>query len=184
MTRTAFRRMAAGTALLAALTVAGGQRPATAETSLPADFIAASQAFDEAWARAPLSFAAATFAQARATGYGQYEPRADANFVAGEPIHVYTEPVGYAYGRSGEYNTVDLTADFELRNSSGLVLAAGEDFATLSLKSRNMNREFQASLDYTFAGLPPGDYTLVTRINDANSDKSGEFSLPFTIVAP
>ena len=33
----------------------------------------------------------------------------------------------------------------------------------------------------TATGLKPGDYVLVTKLSDRNSDKKGEFELPFTI---
>ena len=47
--------------------------------------------------------------------------------------------------------------------------------------SRRRNKEFQVYIVYNFKGLKPGDYVLVTKLSDRNSDKKGEFELPFTI---
>ena len=59
----------------------------------------------------------------------------------------------------------------------------GEGFASLDMASRRRNKEFQVYIVYNFKGLKPGDYVLVTKLNDRNSAKTGEFELPFTIAA-
>ena len=65
----------------------------------------------------------------------------------------------------------------------GQILHAQEGFASLDMASRRRNKEFQVYIVYNFKGLKPGDYVLVTKLNDRNSAKTGEFELPFTIAA-
>jgi len=38
-----------------------------------------------------------------------------------------------------------------------------------------------AKLNYDFSGLQAGDYEVITRFKDKNSDKTAEFSMPFKI---
>lgn len=180
---TNLRRAAAGTAACAMVFAAPSSLPVRAaeQADLPAAVEAARAALAEAWNAAPLSFATALFVDTPAKGYGRYTPRETATFAPDEPIHVYAEPVGFGYGRNDAEYTIDLVAGFELRNTSGQVLAQGDDFARLTQSSRREVREFPAALSYRFEGLIAGDYVLVTRLKDANSDKSGDFALPFSI---
>lgn len=180
-----------GTALAALLGLAASGYAALAQIpegdaavglqAAPAALVAARQGVDDAWKQAPLAFTSATFTEGKAKGFGQYVPRENNAFDAGEDLNVYVEPIGYGYGINGENFEIGLSADFELRNSSGQVLAGKDDFADLTLVSRSPNKEYQASLSFRFDGLLPGDYVLRTRLNDRNSDKAGTFSLPFTI---
>lgn len=192
--RIALRSRVTGTAVSALLVLAASGYPAFTQTMPEADaavgpqaisaaLAAARQAADAAWSQAPLAFSVATFTQQTAKGFGQYEPRGDNSFKAGESLHVYVEPVGYGYGRGGETYEIAFSADFELRNTSGQILAGQNAFADLALVSRNANKEYQASLSFRFDNLLPGDYVLRTRLNDRHSDKAGSFSLPFNIKA-
>ena len=65
-----------------------------------------------------------------------------------------------------------------------LMMPGIDGFAVLDMTSRRRNKEFQVFITYSFAGLKPGDYVLVTKLRDRNADKSGSFELPFTIVEP
>ena len=169
--------------LLAAGLTGMSAMSAQAADALPAELANARQTLAQAWADAPLSFNRALFTQGASPGYGLYTPRAEATFTPGEPLHVYAEPVGYGYGSNGDIVTVNLVAGFELRNTRGQILAENDDFARLTAERRHEIREFHTSLTYRFEGLTAGDYILVTRLSDANSDKSGSFSLPFTVKA-
>ena len=94
---------------------------------------------------------------------------------------VYAEPFGYGFGKEGDLFKIDFSADFELRTPRGQILHAQEGFASLDMVSRRRNKEFQVYIVYNFKGLKPGDYVLVTKLSDRNSEKKGEFELPFTI---
>ncbi|MDJ0930210.1 hypothetical protein [Breoghania sp.] len=179
---TAFRRAATASAVLAAVLAGMATTPGFAETrGLSADLSAARESLASAWSQSALSFTAATFTQGKARGYGRFTPKPQAEFAPDEPLYVYAEPVAFGYGSDGDRVTVELTASSELRNTTGQILAKGEEFARLKTETRHPVREFPAILSYRFDGLAPGDYVLVTRLDDANSDKSGSFSLPFSV---
>lgn len=141
-------------------------------------------AFNAVWEAAPLGFSEALFVADRPAGFGIYSIRPSAVFRPGEDMLVYAEPFGYGYGRNGEMFDIGFSADFELRNATGQILYTQKGFADLAMTSRRQNKEFQVFVTYNFEGLKPGDYVLVTRLNDKHSAKSGSFELPFTIAAP
>ena len=139
---------------------------------------------DIAWDAAPIGFTASMFIDGTASAYGQYTPRANSVFSADQPITVYAEPVGYGYGRNGEDYLIDLDADIELHTPGGQILVRQESFSRFSGRARQKIREFQISFSLTLTGLSAGDYLLVTKLKDAHSEKTGSFSLPFSIPQP
>ena len=138
-------------------------------------------AFNVAWDAAPLGFSEATFVTGKPAGFGIYDTRPNAVFQPDEQMQVYAEPFGYGFGKDGDLFKIDFSADFQLRTTRGQILHAQEGFASLDMASRRRNKEFQVYIVYNFKGLKPGDYVLVTKLSDRNSDKKGEFELPFTI---
>ncbi|WP_319772842.1 hypothetical protein [Breoghania sp.] len=178
----ALRRTATATAFMAAVLAGTAVMPVRAQ-ELADDLAQAREALATAWSQAPLSFTTATFTTGPARGFGDYTPRADAAFAADEPINVYAEPVAFGYGDQDGLVSVALVVGFELRNTTGQILASNSDFARLTAKTRHPVREFPASLSYRFDGLTAGDYVLVTHFDDAHSDKSASFSLPFSVKA-
>lgn len=136
---------------------------------------------DMIWREAPLSIRRAVFVASDPQGFGIYEERPSNEFGSGETLIIYAEPFGFGYGREADLFVIDLGLDFVIKASNGSVLAQQENFGSLTLRSRVPNREFMAKLNYDFSGLQPGDYEVLTRIKDKNSDKSTEFSMPFKI---
>lgn len=136
---------------------------------------------DMIWRESPLSIRKAVFVASEPQGFGIYEERPSNEFASGETLIIYAEPFGFGYGRDNELFVIDLGLDFVIKASDGSVLAQQENFGALTLKSRVPNREFMAKLNYDFSGLQPGDYEVLTRIKDKNSDKSTEFTMPFKI---
>ncbi len=136
---------------------------------------------DMIWRQAPLSIRKAVFVSTDPQGFGIYTERPNNEYRSGEPLIIYAEPFGFGYGRDGDLFVIDLGLDFVIKASDGSVLAEQKDFGSLTLKSRVPNREFMAKLNYDFSGLKPGDYEVLTRIKDKNSDKVAEFSMPFKI---
>lgn len=141
-------------------------------------------AFNAAWDKAPLGFSEALFVTERPAGFGMYTARPTAVFRPDEDLHVYSEPFGYGYGSEGDSFSIGFTADFELRTPKGQILHAQTGFAEPGLATRRRNKEFQVFITYNFQGLRPGDYVLLTRLRDKNSDKVGSFELPFKVEAP
>lgn len=118
-----------------------------------------------------------------AAGYGIYNPRPNNQYKAGEPVYVYAEPFGFAYGSPGEgLSAIGFTVDLRVLSESGEVLAEMPALADLNLTSRYQNREFQANLTYTLSGVAPGKYVLETTLHDKNSAKTGTFQTTIEIV--
>lgn len=136
---------------------------------------------DMIWRESPLSIRKAVFVTGEPQGFGIYTERPNNEFSSGETLIIYAEPFGFGYGRDNELFVIDLGLDFVIKGSDGSVLAQQENFGSLTLRSRVPNREFMAKLNYDFSGLQPGDYEVLTRIKDKNSDKSTEFTMPFKI---
>jgi len=142
-------------------------------------FKAAKDNFALAWVEQNLAFTSAKFIAAPAKGYGSYQPLQNNEFAPGTPLTVYAEPVGYGFKQQNSQYHIDLSVDFELRNTTGQVLASQDGFAVLHAASFNQVREYQSSLSFDLKGLQEGEYVLKVRFNDNNSEKSGAFELPF-----
>ena len=171
----------AATCSIFAVALLGSAASAEEATALSADFKAAQDAYAVAWQQQPLAFTAAKFIALPAKSYGSYTPLETAEFQSGDPLTVYAEPVGFSYKETGGKYAIDLSVDFELRNTTGQVLASQDGFTTLHSESFNQVREYQTSLSFNLTGLQTGEYVLKVRFNDENSDKSGSFELPFSM---
>jgi hypothetical protein len=131
------------------------------------------------WQASPLLFPMPVIVEG-AEGYGIYTPRTNAGIRPGEPLRVYVEPIGYGYG--GETEThIGLDVDLAIEHVGGLVLAEAHDLFDVTVASRNRIREFHIVLSFTMPELQAGNYRAVFTVRDRHSDKSGEFSVDFTI---
>jgi hypothetical protein len=135
------------------------------------------------WDQSPLAFRNVAVVSS-SEGFGAYEERADAVFEPDEKLIVYVEPVGFGYGGSGASTTVGFDADLALQNSTGQVLSETKKAFSLSSPSRNGRREFAMTLSVVVPFVRPGDYKAIFTVHDQNSDKSGTFEVPFTVVLP
>jgi hypothetical protein len=137
---------------------------------------------DSVWDASPLTINKAVLVASDPQGFGIYDIRDGNQYKSGEPMVIYTEPSGFAYGRDGDMNLISMALDFEIKSSSGESLANKQDFAKWDLRSRVRNKEFMGKITYTFSGIEPGDYVVETTIRDLNSDKTVMFPTPFKIV--
>lgn len=149
-----------------------------------AALLGASEILAQVWDSSPAIGIRETLLVAQpAAGYGIYNPRPDAKFKSGEPIYVYAEPYGFAYGSGGDgLYTIGFGVDLRVLSETGDVLGEMPNLADLNLTSRYQNREFQANLTYTLSGIPPGKYVLETTLHDKNSAKTGTFQTTIEIV--
>jgi hypothetical protein len=148
-------------------------------------YVAAMDTLDEAagalWDKSPLIFRRALWVAEPPTGYGAYTPRETNVYRSGADMHIYTEPVGFGWRKTGDIWRTDLVIDLLVKNAAGAKLFQQSEFQKLQLGSRVRNREFMAHLTYSLSGLPPGNYVVDTTLRDAVTGKSGVFSLPFVI---
>lgn len=134
------------------------------------------------WSAMPLALRNATFVSTQPKGYGIYDIRPNNSYKQGVPLLIYFEPQGYGFGRDGEFYTIDLSIDFDLRSADGESLLKSENVETLKTRSLIHNYELLGTLTYTFTGLPPGEYEVVTTAHDKNTNKQADFSLKFNII--
>jgi len=143
--------------------------------------------FDKAagafWVSSPLQLRKVLFADSVA-GFGQYSPRADAVFRAGEHATIYLEPFGYAFAEDGDMFKVALAADLQIRTPGGLILAKADDFGGLEWSGRAKSREVHAQVGIDLPQLKPGSYELVLTLRDKSSPKTTTATLPFSVAAP
>ena len=133
------------------------------------------------WDQSPLLVRQAFFVDGEPGGFGIYNLHEGVQFKRTEPLVIYAEPVGYGYRKENGLKVIALTMDFAVKSKSGETLAEQKSFGNLTLSSHVANREFFAKITYDFAGLTPGDYEVVTTLNDQPSGKTVAFSLPFTM---
>ncbi len=139
------------------------------------------EAYIKQWLKTPLMVRNATFVSQPNGGYGKYTPRADAVFKSGEEMLIYAEPIGYGWAKTDDGYSIDFVVDFTVSSADGKILGGRKAFQNMGLKSKVRNTEFFISLNYTFSGIPPGEYFVSTTLNDRHSAKSVSFDLPFTI---
>ncbi len=149
------------------------------------DYIGAISALDDAveilWQKSPMQFRNVLFVDS-ADGYGVYAKRESDIFKKDEPLLVYAEPIGFAYGKNALGNTeITLPVDFELQNEKGKTIYQKDDFVTVSLPVRYHNREFNMTITVRLSGISAGKYLAKFHVKDKYSDKSGDFSLPFSV---
>jgi hypothetical protein len=141
-------------------------------------------AFDSAtdafWSALPLTFATATFADS-VQSHGEYAPRAEAKFHAGETALIYLEPIGFAWTAEGDSFRTNLEADVEIRSTKGAIFAQAEKFATFERTSRHKSRELDLRIRLALPQLKPGDYELLVTLRDMAAGKAATANLPFTL---
>ncbi len=152
-----------------------------AEKSYAAALAAAGDAQQIIWDAAPLTVQRALFVAADPGGFGIFDMREGSTFKRSEPLIIYAEPLGFGYGRDGELYVIDLGLDFIIKSADGKEVARQDNFGSLTMRSRVANKEFMAKLNYDFSGLPAGVYSVTTILKDKNSEKTGEFTLDFTL---
>lgn len=162
---------------------AATQAEAALDAGEPAKaFEALNGAVSKAWDRIPLTVQKALFTAADPQGFGIYDRRDSNEFKSDQVLVIYSEPVGYGFGRDGDLYTISMNLDFMVKTAAGEELGGQKSFSKWELKSRVPNREFMGKLTYTFEGIEPGDYIVTTTVRDMNSDETTSFDMPFKIV--
>jgi len=141
------------------------------------------RAVDVIWRESPLAFRKVALINSSG-GFGVYEERPDSTFKPDEKVMIYIEPVAFGYGAASASSSVGFTADLSIRNTTGQVLGESKNLISLSAPSPRNKREFSMTFAFPAPFLRPGDYTLAFTVHDQNSDKSGTFEIPITLVLP
>lgn len=141
------------------------------------------EAVDAVWKAGPLAFRKIVVVDKAGRG-GTYTERGAGPFQPDETLTVYVEPVGYGYGGSGSAPTVGFETGLTIYNGSGQVISEIADGFKLTAELAVNRREFGMTLPFAVPYVRPGDYVAKFAMRDLNSDKTGNFEVPFTIAAP
>jgi len=139
------------------------------------------QAVIDAWTEMPLTVRRAIFVTEKAPLIGAYSERPTNVFKAGEKLLTYIEPVGYTWKQQGKMFNFGAIVDFVIKNADGKILGGQENFAKLSLASREKLQEFMINLTMSLDGIVPGKYVLEYKLHDIGSDKIVVVDQPFEI---
>ncbi len=159
---------------------AGFTEPASPDPSIAA-IDSARAATIAALKAAPLGFRRVLFVAEAPGGFAIYDPRANNVFKPGEPLIVYTEPVGIAWKQEGDKVSSKLVVDFEVRSPDGQVLGGQKSFGEFALTAREPPIDYMAHVTINLTGAPAGPYVLGLTVHDANSGKTASADLPFEI---
>ncbi|WP_073051531.1 hypothetical protein [Kaistia soli] len=132
------------------------------------------------WKAAPLSFRKALFVDS-VTGFGEFQPRANAAFAPSSELKIYVEPVGFGWKEVTEGETVTFRTSIEIRSDKGLILAKSASPAVLEKTSRSKSRDFHITVTFDLPALKPGPYKLILTVTDEATGKSAPIELPLTI---
>ncbi len=121
------------------------------------------------WNKSPLFLKKALLIEDEPQGVGIYTERKDNKFAEGDPIYIYVEPAGYTVLKKGDVYTFGLIADFAILDQDGNHLYEKKNFGRWSMKSKDFNTEFFLFLRYSFTGIKPGKYKIITTLKDMNN---------------
>ncbi len=121
------------------------------------------------WNKSPLFLKKSLLVEDEPQGVGIYTERKDNKFVEGDPIYIYVEPAGYTVLKKGDVYTFGLIADFAILDQDGNHLYEKKNFGRWSMKSKDFNTEFFLFLRYSFTGIKPGKYKIITTLKDMNN---------------
>jgi hypothetical protein len=129
----------------------------------------------------PLLFRNARLVEGEA---GAYSLRPDEPFRPDDKMMIHVEPACFGDGGSEEAPTIELTADLAIENAGGQVLAEQKGLFKFSAPVRQSAHDAAVTLALAVPFIRPGDYKAVVTVHDQNSQKSGSFEVPFTVVLP
>lgn len=136
------------------------------------------------WNKSPLFYSKAILVENEPEGVGMYVEKRDNKFAEGDPIYIYVEPMGYTVTKKGENYSFGLAADFAILDNEGNHLYEKKNFGTWSMESKNFNTEFFLFLRYSFTGIKPGKYRIITTLRDINDpNKKLDVDIPIEIVS-
>ncbi len=136
------------------------------------------------WNKAPLFYTKAILVENEPEGVGMYIERKDNKFAEGDPIYVYVEPVGYTVLKKGDNYFFGINADFAILDQEGNHLYEKKNFGSWSIESKDFNTEFFLFLRYSFTGIKPGKYRIITTLRDINDqNKKIDIDIPIEIVS-
>lgn len=139
------------------------------------------EAYRVLWTSGPLFMRRVVPVTEPAIAYGAFEARENTVYSGDEPIRLYIEPVGYSWLELDGGFSIGFDVDVEITAESGAVIWGRKDIFAFEQALVEPTFEFFETLTFDFAGLPAGDYEIVTTLRDQASEKSVTFNTAITI---
>jgi len=139
------------------------------------------KAVEEVWNHIAFHAVRNVLVKEKAAFYGQFEPRSNNVYPAGEIIRLYVEPVGFTQKKEADHYVIALEADFVVAKEGGTIIGGKEHFWRFETKSKNFMDEFFVNVDYTLTGFTPGNYEIKTVFRDLRSPKTLTVHTPIRI---
>ncbi len=136
------------------------------------------------WSAAPLDLVMVAEAAGQAAGFRDFDPRNGGPYPAGEPLHLYIEPIGLHYAFAEGVYTMGLAADFLVLNRDGTILGGQRNFADVPFTFHVPSTVVYMTASFRTDGLPPADYLLQLTVRDTIGGGSVTREVPFSIIAP
>ena len=136
---------------------------------------------EKARLEAPMTVQSFMLVKEPAKYFGDFNPRNNANFKAGEDMNFYGEPRNLVFpkGNNGKY-TIAFAVDLEVTDASGKSMKK-DNFEQFKLESRSRLQDLYLNLRVSLTNAPPGKYTVKFRIRDKNSKKVAEVAQDVSI---
>ena len=146
-----------------------------------ADIAALEADLEKARLEAPMTVQSFMLVKEPAKYFGDFTPRNNANFKAGEDMNFYGEPRNLVFpkGNNGKY-TIAFAVDLEVTDASGRAMKK-DNFDQFKLESRSRLQDLFLNLRVSLTNAPPGKYNVKFRIRDKNSKKVAEVAQDVTI---
>lgn len=135
-----------------------------------------------AFEKAPLTLNNIVLIDEPGTSYSVYKVRENNRYSSQDPIYIYCEPIGYKFKESAGLYELGVTADAEIFNEDGNLVAQQKEFGRFTYQAHQPIMEFALSLTVTLTNFDPGKYSIKIIAHDINSDKIGENSVEVDIV--
>jgi hypothetical protein len=134
----------------------------------------------------PFSVLEVRLVAAPPTAYGQYIERVDNVYRPSEPLILYLEPVGFKVRHDPKAGTFshNLSADFNLVDAWGRVVAGRRDFGRFAEQSKHFPDHYHLVFTYSLNGLSPGEYRVETTIRDVTGQQASTVVTPIKVEGP
>lgn len=135
------------------------------------------------WSAAAFDLIRVDHAVEAPTGFRAYTPRPDGPYVAGEPVHLYIEPIGLTHTHTDGVYRMGMTADFLVLDPAGMILGGQRGFADVPFAFHAPSTAVFMTMSLGTATLPAGEYVLQLTVHDALGDATVTHDIPVSIVA-
>lgn len=133
--------------------------------------------------KAQLGLVNVQFTENKATGFGMYQIREDANFAQGETFYIYAEPKNYSIKENEQgLFEIHFKQDLYITDMEGDILWGKKDYLEFHVLSHKPNSEVHITNTVTQESpFPKGEYQFQMVLKDVLSQKTVEQTIDFIV---